>query len=257
MRSCLILGAGRSGTSMLAGCLSTAGYFMGDNLMPANAQNPKGYFESFDIEAINEELLEQVCPLRPKGWIGRVLFPQRLRRPERWLATLQKPAEFRVGPDLTERISAQTAKAPFCFKDPRFCYTLPAWAPFIQGALNLVVFREPGRTATSILHAIAAEAYLRDVRMTGRRALEIWTAQYRQVLAHARQGGDWLFVHFDQILDGSAMPRIGAALGVHLDGAFPERRFKRSMDQIAPPSDTKRTYADLCELAGHRLSDAP
>ena len=241
---------------MLAGCLSSAGYFMGDNLMPPNEQNPKGYFESFDIEAINEELLEQVCPLRPKGWIGQSLFQQRLRRPERWLAALQRPPRFRVGTDLEQRIGAQTAKAPFCFKDPRFCYTLPVWAPFTPGALNLVVFREPGRTATSILNAIAAEPYLRDVRMTAQRALEVWTAQYRQVLAHGQQGGDWLFVHFDQILNGSAAPRIDSALGVQLDRDFPEQRFKRSADQVSPPRDTQMIYAALCERAGCRPMDA-
>lgn len=126
MRNCLILGSGRSGTSMLAGCLSSAGYFMGDNLMPPNEQNPKGYFESFGIEAINEDLLEQVCPRRPKVWVGRTLFQQRLRRRKRWLAILPTPPQFRVGTDLAQRTGVPTATGPFCFKARRFCYTLPA-----------------------------------------------------------------------------------------------------------------------------------
>ena len=44
-RNCLILGSGRSGTSMAAGILARAGYFMGAELWPADIGNPKGYFE--------------------------------------------------------------------------------------------------------------------------------------------------------------------------------------------------------------------
>jgi hypothetical protein len=44
-RNCLILGSGRSGTSLAAGILAQAGYFMGDELWPVNIGNPKGQFE--------------------------------------------------------------------------------------------------------------------------------------------------------------------------------------------------------------------
>jgi hypothetical protein len=48
-KSILVLGSGRSGTSLASGILSKAGYYMGENLMPATHTNPKGFFESFDI----------------------------------------------------------------------------------------------------------------------------------------------------------------------------------------------------------------
>jgi len=44
MKNCIILGSGRSGTSMVAGTLAKSGYFMGDNLYPARESNPKGFF---------------------------------------------------------------------------------------------------------------------------------------------------------------------------------------------------------------------
>src|ERR1700726_1587163 len=74
MRNCIILGCGRSGTSLASGLLAGSGYFMGDHLYPPSEGNPKGYFEDQDVNAINEDLLEPVIPARPAGRIGRFLF---------------------------------------------------------------------------------------------------------------------------------------------------------------------------------------
>src|SRR5215471_14327363 len=114
-RNCLILGSGRSGTSMLAGSLRSAGYYMGEHLIPADAANPKGYFEDDEINDINEALLAPLTPSRSRpacGW--------------RWLAAVPVGTPIPCPPEITERIKAQTDQSPFCFKDPRFCYTLPA-----------------------------------------------------------------------------------------------------------------------------------
>jgi hypothetical protein len=54
MRDCIVLGSGRSGTSMVAGALAKAGYFMGDRLYPARDANPLGFFEAPEINSINE-----------------------------------------------------------------------------------------------------------------------------------------------------------------------------------------------------------
>ncbi len=65
-RICLILGAGRSGTSMVAGSLSQSGYFMGDNQIGSEQGNPKGLFEDEEIDGINAALLSLVVPKRPR-----------------------------------------------------------------------------------------------------------------------------------------------------------------------------------------------
>ncbi len=64
--NCLILGSGRSGASMVAGSLSQSGYFMGDNQFGSKQGNPKGLFEDEEIDGINEALLSQVVPKRPR-----------------------------------------------------------------------------------------------------------------------------------------------------------------------------------------------
>ena len=58
MNNCLILGFGRSGTSLLGGLLHHSGYFSGNHLHPARESNPKGFYEDVVINRINEHILE-------------------------------------------------------------------------------------------------------------------------------------------------------------------------------------------------------
>ena len=73
MKNVIILGSGRSGTSMVAGTLAKAGYYMGEQLLPANKANPKGFFEDIEVNAINEDILSSVAPRRPKI-LGDIFF---------------------------------------------------------------------------------------------------------------------------------------------------------------------------------------
>ena len=80
MRNCIILGSGRSGTSMVAGSVAGAGYHMGDQLHAARISNPKGFFESSEINDINEALLAPS--------MGEV---SRLGSGQRWLGVPARP----------------------------------------------------------------------------------------------------------------------------------------------------------------------
>ena len=48
----IILGSGRSGTSMVAGLFRNCGYYMGDNYILPRESNPKGFFEDSEINNI-------------------------------------------------------------------------------------------------------------------------------------------------------------------------------------------------------------
>lgn len=247
MRNCLILGSGRSGTSMLAGTLRTAGYYMGEKLYAPRQANPKGFFESPAINSINERLLAPHAPTRcryPLLKIWRSAFPS-----ERWLARLPVGTEVESPPRLAWRIAAQVRRNPFAFKDPRFCYTLPAWRPHLPAdTVFLCIFREPGRTVTSILSECRHQ--YPDLGLSAEEAFGVWADMYEHVLATHRHAGRWLFVHYDQVLDGSALERIEAHIGARVDARFPDARLKRAPPQPAPPR-AAATYRELCALAGH------
>jgi len=255
MRNCFVLGAGRSGTSMVAGAVAAAGYYVGDDLIGARDANPKGFYEDREVNRINEDLLDPVVKARPSGRAAR-LFRHRTRYGQRWLAPVPVTIDLRATatPALRERMRAMTGHQPFCFKDPRFSYTVGLWQAVLdEPASQICVFREPGRTADSVLREIGEARYLRDLRIDRRGVVDVWTLMYRHILDRHRSRGPWLFVHYDQVVDGSALDRIDRFLDAQVDRSFADATIGRSP---APTGDSEpvgdeaaRTYADLCALA--------
>ncbi|MGD2111272.1 MAG: sulfotransferase [Phycisphaerae bacterium] len=248
MHNCLVLGSGRSGTSMVGGCLESAGYWMGDDLLPPTPGNPKGYFESRVIQNINEDLLTQVEPRRPWGPIGR-LFPARMGKAQRWLAQVPLGMELSCPTNVRDRVLSQLEHQPFAFKDPRFCYTLPVWRPFLPPTRFVCVFRHPGVTAASILRECQTEAYLASLNIDLEGALTVWRLMYEHVLKEHRMEGEWLCVHYEQILRGDGLDRLECFLDVRLDREFPDPALKRSAFHDTLSRETLRAYHELCEWA--------
>jgi hypothetical protein len=221
---------------MVAGTLQGLGYFMGDNLLAPNEANPKGFFEDHEVLRINEALMARASPAAPcvKG--------------TGWLVPMPLGTQFVVRGSLPKRMALQTAKTPFCFKDPRFCYTLDAWRPYLGDALFVCVFREPARCANSI---VKDGMGLSGVQLEFGQALRVWTLMYRHVLGHHLRGGQWVFVHYDQVLDGSAAVRLEAALGTEIDMSFPDEALRRSPATGAVDAQSQELYRRLCCLADY------
>jgi hypothetical protein len=221
---------------MLAGCLRKLGYFMGDNLIAARESNPKGFFEDDEINRINEALMKDANVPFAAG--------------HGWLTAVRSNVEVAPRRAVLWRMRAQTARAPFCFKDPRFCYTLPAWRPFIQDAVVLCVFREPARTANSIVKE-CRQRYWTGLEMNFERALDLWVAMYRNILDQPLAGDRFVFVHYEQLLDESAAPRLEAVLGTGIDTGFPDRALRRSLATGVVGPEAQEVYRRLCSLAGY------
>ncbi|HTU47318.1 MAG TPA: sulfotransferase [Bryobacteraceae bacterium] len=248
MLNCLVMGCGRSGTSMLAGSLSKAGYFMGKNLLPPNRNNPKGYFETREVESLNEELIATVVPARPKFW-GRWFFRDRPLSTQRWLATVPVETTVNCSPTFASKIQDAVARQPYCYKDPRFCYTLPAWRPYLKNIGFVCIFREPATTVKSIMHVMSDEDYLQSLSFSKDRAFEVWTLMYRHILENHQNDGKWLFLHYNQLFEVSGRQKLEAFLHVSVDDSFPERRLSRSSSDEGAPETATRVYEQLCELA--------
>jgi hypothetical protein len=148
-------------------------------------------------------------------------------------------------------MQAQTSRAPFCFKDPRFCYTLAAWRPFLPDTVFCCVFREPARTANSIVKECQTADYLAGLPMDFPGAVEVWTLMYRHILEAHRQDGEWVFLHYDQLFQPTGPERLEAALGARVDRRFPDPGLKRSPAEGPIGPDTLGAYQELCRLAGY------
>lgn len=55
-----IIGTGRCGSSCLAGVLNLMGLDLGKELKPADAKNPKGYFEHLPIMKLNHAIIKEI-----------------------------------------------------------------------------------------------------------------------------------------------------------------------------------------------------
>jgi GT2 family glycosyltransferase/glycosyltransferase involved in cell wall biosynthesis len=133
-----IAGAHRSGTSMLTRLLHACGLYLGpkDELMPAQADNPDGFWEHLGFVALNDELLNELggaWDLPPKS--DENVAHKRLD-PLRVKARL-----------LIERFNSSGL---WGWKDPRNSLTLPFWQNLLPGMKTLIMVRNPLEVAHSM-----------------------------------------------------------------------------------------------------------
>jgi hypothetical protein len=221
---------------MLAGCLRPLGYFMGDDLISPTESNPKGFFEDHEIIRINEALMTRASP------------PAAFEPGRGWLAPVPLDVQLHPPRTLTWGMLAQAARAPFCFKDPRFCYTLPASLPLFDDPAVLCVFREPARTANSIVEE-SRRSYYAHLQISFDQALQLWTLMYRHLLGEYAYGGTFVFMHYEQVLDGSAAGRLSEVLGAEIDTSFPDAALRRSPATGVIGAEVEEIYDRLCALA--------
>jgi len=249
MRNCIVLGSGRSGTSMLAGTLGNAGYFMGEGLLSAREANPKGFYEDREVNDINETILDGFVPQRVKMMAIEV-FRDRPLYGHRWLARVPVGKVISLPSNSVEaRISTLVCNEPYCFKDPRFSYTLPAWKPFLRNAVFICVFRNPGTTVNSIIQECRDNNY--NLRINFRRALEVWTLMYRHITETHRHHGEWLFLHYNQVLTRLGLDKLESFTGASVDRSFPDPSLNRSPSSEIISQAASRVYRELCRLADY------
>ena len=254
MKNVIILGSGRSGTSMVAGCLAKSGYFMGNQLWDACDSNPKGFFEDREINEINEELLAPHIPKRLNifGWH---FFRQHPAKWQRWLACLPPDFKAEACPAISVRIKKMVERQPYCFKDPRFSYTLSAWAPYLNDTIFICVFREPGKTACSIDKECSNRWYLANpktgIKVSYDQALKVWSHMYATILSMSQDRERWLFMHYNQVLTEKGINLLEAFTGNKVDRSFPTPVLNRTKSGKNVPETCCNIYRNLCDIAGY------
>jgi hypothetical protein len=262
MHNVVILGSGRSGTSLAAGILASAGYFIGETPLPPTDSNPKGYYESREVEAVNDAMIAAMLrPRRLQRWVRRVRplppqpnFQDAPKLKKHWLALIPPRINPAPTPQQRQEIARLTARTPFCFKDPRFSYTLPAWRPYLHDTVYLVVFRDPAVTVASILNEIETNDYLAGLSMSPAQVFMLWVYTYQHILEKHRHSGAWLFMHYDQLLSADGLARVAVFTDAPVDASFPDEGLRRSKPQNPAPDTAQRIYTTLCQLAGYTPS---
>jgi GT2 family glycosyltransferase/glycosyltransferase involved in cell wall biosynthesis/predicted nucleic acid-binding Zn-ribbon protein len=170
-----IAGAHRSGTSMLTRLLHTCGLYLGpeSELMPAQADNPEGFWEHLGFVALNDELLNELggawdLPPKPdENFADPRLDPLRMK------ARLL--------------IEGFHSACVWGWKDPRSSLTLPFWQDLLPKLKTLIVVRNPLEVAYSMRERNGTSYSF---------GLRLWEI-YNQRLIETTKGKDRLVTHYD------------------------------------------------------------
>jgi len=240
----LVLGPGRSGTSLVTRLIAELGVDLGENLLPGNRFNPDGYFEDRAIMGLHKELLSGLGLGEPYGSI--------LPMPEDWQARDEVVAiERRIAAYLTEKLSGRERWA---IKDPRISMLLPLWRRIAGEAgieLKFIVsVRHPAAVAASIARASHVAPAIGEA---------IWLV--RVASAIEQLGDDGIIVDYDRVIaDPSAeFAKIRSyVLADELAGAPPtpnhtlqdlvKAEYRHAPEAYDLAHDEARAvYASLCE----------
>ncbi len=130
----IITGMHRSGTSLTASLLQSAGLFIGDRLMPAGHGNEAGHFEDMDFYEFHQRAL-RATGHADDGFVKTAQID------------LPKPLEHEARQLITAR---ESLGRPWGWKDPRTVLFLGHWHRLLPHSFNLFVFRAPWEVVDSL-----------------------------------------------------------------------------------------------------------
>lgn len=220
-----VLGMHRSGTSALTGMLHRLGVALGQHLMPASEDNPRGYWENADIVAVHERLMGAL------GWTWDDI--RSLPAGFEWSEPAEQAARELLA--LAQRDFAGAAL--WGLKDPRLCRLMPLWS-----ALSAAAGVTP-RYVLAVRHPldVAASLTARDGIGTAR-GLLLWLGHLLDA-ERATRGARRVVVHYEDLIGGRGWrgiaDEIAQALGVawpHVDAA--------AVDAFLAPSLRRRRTSD-------------
>ncbi|GAB3282068.1 sulfotransferase family protein [Parahaliea aestuarii] len=145
----VVLGSGRSGTSLLMQLLVAMGMRRSDQLVAANESNPEGYFEDAVIVAAHKEILNTHPPGKSR-FRGDVVQSSDAVTSE----FVQAMVDY-VGYQINSKSGI------WGFKDPRTVFALPLWRQvFARLKIKptyLLAVRSPEATVASMRHAYSKQ----------------------------------------------------------------------------------------------------
>ena len=259
MRSCFIIGAGRSGTSLTAALLRKEGYYYGEDIIPENPDNPIGYYESWDINNLNEIILSNYLPQRPFKFLSNIFFQSRLAHGHRWLAKIDEETNvISSEKDVLERIDIYLRKQRFCYKDPRFSFTLPVWLSRLPSTLTnkiviICLVRNPLSSTKSMVRKIQKDTRRRNIilKFDENDALESWKSSYKHILKNFKKFNDltWLFVNYEDLLNNDSFGELENALNTSLDKSIIDPNLNHSTSsELILDNEASMLYEKLISL---------
>ena len=218
-RVIVVLGMHRSGTSAIARGLKVLGVELGDNLLPAQPDNVRGFWEDKKVVQINTALLNS-CG---QDWhtFGALDVSQQYE-------LMQQARDYIKG--------VLKDVAVWGYKDPRTARLLPFWnSVFNSLAINssyCVVIRHPLSVAKSLKERNRFELL---------RSSLLWY-QYSMDMLDGIGDGVFTVVDYDEFLENPRSELERIAKGLKLEEAFNEQRVREYCDNYLSPTFRHSRY---------------
>jgi hypothetical protein len=252
-RSVLICGAGRSGTSCLAGMFGPETHRHGADLYEPSPSNPKGFFENRQVNDLNESIM-MMSAVAHVGADGTRALLQGFTPGQLWLARFPDAMPARWNADQSRDIAQAISPAPFCLKDPRFSITAPAWLEQAPDAALLSIHRAPAVTAESVLRECRSSTYLRDFRISVGDAFAVWSQTYRRIIKLYRTGADVVFLRYEDLFDADRLALLERHVRAPLRQQFAERSLNRTQPDVPADAECKALHVLLDTLSAATFS---
>lgn len=222
----IVLGMHRSGTSALTGMLHRLGVTLGERLMPATNDNPRGYWEHADIVKMHERLMAALG----WGWEDTRSLPPGFETSE--------AGEIARG-ELTALLHRDFAGvALWGVKDPRLCRLMPLWAPLLAAE------RVEPRYLLAVRHPLDVAASLATRDGIGiARGLLLWLGHLLDA-ERATRGTKRVIVHYEDLVGARGWRAVADRIAAELGIAWPCRD-EAAVDGFLAPELRRRRDSDV------------
>lgn len=191
-KALVVTGMHRAHTSSFAESLFNAGLFIGDDLYQATKYNARGHFESKQIVAFHNQLLDEN---KARSWfelINKKSLEERL-----------DPTTFQASAN--QLIALHFDREEYGWKDPRAAFFLTYWDDVLAESYYIFVFRDPILTVQSLIRRNLKDSTLKFRPLLATRYFNLWDATYRSILAFYKKNEDRsLLIHAPKIFTSSS-----------------------------------------------------
>jgi hypothetical protein len=196
-----VLGMHRSGTSAITRGLTTLGVNLGTNLRTPRTENPKGFWEDLDFNAINAEILEMF----DLNWQKPGIISADDLRSNRLDAVRDRARTL-----LQSRMSESCIVG---LKDPRASRVLPFWQEVIQEIQAEPRYIIASRNPLSIAKSLTARDGFSSVK-----GVLLWLEYMLESLLNSRDS-ECVVVEYDAMLESPSteLRRMSQVIGVEFN----------------------------------------
>src|SRR6266404_5840810 len=212
---------------MVTRMLHACGLYLGrkEELMPAQADNPDGFWEHLGFVALNDQLLNELGG----AWDLPPNANENFRQPR--LDPLRSKARLLVEAFDSARV--------WGWKDPRNSLTLPFWQDLLAGLKTLIVVRNPLEMAYSMRQRNGTSYSF---------ALRLWEIYNRRLLEAAKKQ-ERLFTHYDLFFQDAEteLRRIANFIGL------PDAKIQSAAKLVA--TQRRHTHFTIEQLIDARVAE--